>query len=164
MDFSTALGAGDLNLPLPSGNAADGFAVFADKILVVLVLPALFCAAERGLQAKPEGAPLAVFLLAFVDVFGKHAKNGDAPERHAEIVENADAQQAGEQAGNETHPHQGQVQVIHAVAAIHEAGKAGADFLQEFHVKRPLFSIVLILLEKSFTVNSFWGKFTNWTY
>ena len=151
MDLIAAFGTGDLDPALAPGDAADGLAVLADKVLVLLVLTALPDTPDPPLQAAPEGVPVVVLLLPLVDVFGEHPEDGDAPHRQTEIVQDADPQQAGEQAADQAQPDEGHVQMIHAVAAVHETGKTVADLAQEIHREDPF-------NETAFTLHVFYSK------
>ena len=151
MDLIAALGTGDLDPALAPGDTADGLAVLADKVLVLLVPAALPGAPNPPLQAAPEGVPVVVFLLPLVDVFGEHPENGDAPHCQAEIVQDADPQQAGEQAADQAQPDEGEVQVIHAVAAVHETGETVADLAKEIHTEDPF-------NETAFALHVFYSK------
>ena len=143
MDLSATAGAGDDNFASPAGNTADGGAVFAGKILVVLVLHAV----ELALDGPPHLLQeLGVLGAALLQVLGEHTEQRPEHQHAGHGAEDAVSKIVLDEHIHDIQSNDGpdgkKTQMVCTVAAIHEAGQRIADFAKDTHRMPSLFVMV----------------------
>ena len=135
-DLPPALGAGDLHLALARGDAADGLAALADEIFVLLVLTALPGGGEAVLDGLPPVQEFGVLRPPLGQVPGEGPEQHQERQRQGYCLQDqprrlVPAQQDLDQPDQEVRRQQGGVQLVRAVAAVHEPGDGPGDPIKE---------------------------------
>ena len=137
LDLGAALGAGDDDLALAHGDAADGAAALAVEVLVVLVGVALLGTAGLALYLPPPGGELPVLLLALGKVPGEHPEHQVQPAQGGGPGEDGTCRafpdEDGQDVDDQQHPEEHLVQLVQAVAAVHEADEGIPYFVKKVH-------------------------------
>lgn len=150
-DLPAAFGAGDLQLTLAGGDAADGLAALADEIFMFLILAALPGDGDAVFDRGPPGQEFRVLRPALGQVPGEGAEQDQdcQDERHrfqrhpnGKIPAKQGLDQPRQQIGDQ----QRRIQLVGAVAAIHEPGNGSGDPIKEIpHGEAASVSIIFIL-------------------
>src|SRR5699024_7893324 len=130
-ELVAALGTGDLDLALPRRHPADGLAVLAGEIAVLLVRPAGLGPGGPALQGQPPAQKPLVLRPALAQVPGEGPpQDQNRQNRHQQALEGVE--ESNVRQGDDDAPHQpqdqvehqqGDVQLVGAVSAVHEPGQ-----------------------------------------
>ena len=148
LDLRPALGTGDDDLPLAHRHPADGPAVLAGEVPVVLVGPAGGGVLPPALEPPDKVHPFLVLRPALVEIPGEHPEQDieyQSREKHRENVgDEAVSQRRADhhlrQPQHQIRPKQRPVQLVHAVAAVHEPDHPVPHPLKNAHTPKAPFA------------------------